>query len=228
MLASVVLTVPMASSFMISSPTTACAGRRFGVAEMGFFDGLAAAFENDDTLGEAGPAGLKTRVQERTITWQGPPPEGMAAMFEKPKITEQTAIKGQPLKDLASSANVPLKYSCMKGTCGICDVMVDGVAVPACTAKMPDKDVTISYKTADQASAYMKEKLAAERLAKKAAKGAKAAPAKVQGNVVPTNPFGALPTNPFGNPFAQPAPPEPEPEPEPEPAKPTKGGWPFS
>ena len=136
---------------------------------MGFMDALASAFENDDTLGEAGPAGLKKRVQYQTITWLGPKPEGMAAMFEKRPEDEQQAIAGQALKDLAQQQGIPLKFSCMQGTCGICDVMIDGQAVPACTAKMPKRDCTIEYKTTKQAQAYAKAKIAAAKAQKKGA-----------------------------------------------------------
>jgi ferredoxin len=148
---------------------------RAPTTSMNFFEQLSKAFENDDTLGESGPAGLKNKVEYNNITWQGPPPEGMAALFEKPEVTMQQAIAGQSLKDLGDAAGIPLKYSCMQGTCGICDVTVDGQVVPACTAVMPKADVTIEYKTTDQAQAYMKEKMKAQRAAKKAGGGGKAA-----------------------------------------------------
>ena len=48
--------------------------QRQGQVRMGFFDGLAAAFENDDTLSESGPAGLKNKVQLQKVTWVGPQP----------------------------------------------------------------------------------------------------------------------------------------------------------
>ena len=97
-----------------SSTVTRTACRRVPTPSMGFMDQLAAAFENDDTLGEAGPAGLKKKVQTTTITWRGPPPEGMEAMFKKQDVTTQQAVAGQKLKDLAQSAGIPLSYSCMK------------------------------------------------------------------------------------------------------------------
>lgn len=93
-------------------------------------------------------------------------------MFEKPETLEQQAIPGQPLKDLAATANIPLKYSCMQGTCGICDVKVDGIETPACTAKMPARDCVIEYKATKQAQEYMKERIKAQKAAKKAGLGA--------------------------------------------------------
>jgi len=194
---------------------TRAARRRVGHEgpRMGFFDQLASAFENDDELGEAGPAGLKTKAKIHRITWVGPDPEGMAALFEKPEESIQEAIAGYDLKMLADQADIPLKFSCMQGTCGICDVLVDGETVPACTAKMPNRDCTIQYKSAKQASSYSKDKMKAYAAERKAAKAAGRPPPKqtvaevsevseTVGRVQPANPFGG---NPFGgNPFAKP------------------------
>ena len=123
-----------------------------------------------------------------------------------------------------------------QGTCGICDVKVDGVDTPACTAKMPKRDVTIEYRASAAAQERMKERMQEQRAAKKAAKAGAAAPA-ASGSVKPTNnnPFGG--GNPFAG-FGAPAPPPPE-----EPTGPSiseleerlkaenaakkKGGWPF-
>lgn len=129
------------------------------------------------------------------VTWQGPQPEGIAAMFEKPLVQDQQAIPGQKLKDLALEAGIPVRFSCMQGTCGICDVKVDGVVVPACTAIMPKRDCVIEYKRSADAEAYMKEKMKAQAAEKRAAKAAGAA-APTKGQVKPTNPFGG--GNPFG------------------------------
>lgn len=171
---------------------------------MGLFDGLAAAFENDDSLGEAGPAGLKTKVQLQKVTWIGPKPEGAAAFFEKQVIVEQEAMPGTALKDLAEQAGVKIRYSCNKGTCGICDVVVDGATIPACTAKLAKgRDISIEYQDESKMLEYSKQKIKAERLAKKTGKAAPAfnplsdvtadkssAPAASFGLVVPSNPFG--------------------------------------
>lgn len=77
------------------------------------------------------------------------------------------AIAGQKLKDLAERANIPIRYSCMQGTCHLCDVKVDGVMVPACTASCPPNDCTIEYMDATAAAEYAKATLKAERAAKK-------------------------------------------------------------
>lgn len=136
---------------------------------MGLFDGLAAAFANDDTLGESGPAGLKTKVKLQKVTWMGPKPEGPRAIFEQQNIVEQEAMPGTPLKVLAEEAGVKIRYSCNKGTCGICDIVVDGVTTPACTANLGrGKDITIQYQDESKMLEYSKQKIKAERDAKKA------------------------------------------------------------
>ena len=78
--------------------------------QMGLFDSFAAAFENDDTLGDRGD--FKAKVSK--LTWTGPKPEGLAAFTESQQISEQEAIEGQKLKDLAQAADIPIEYSCMK------------------------------------------------------------------------------------------------------------------
>ena len=147
----------------------AAAHRPAAAVRMGLFDSFAAAFDNDDTLGESGPAGLKTKVQLQKVTWMGPKPEGPRALFEQQLIVEQEAMPGTPLKTLAEEAGVKIRYSCNKGTCGICDIVVDGVTTPACTANLgKGKDITIQYQDESKMLEYSKQKIQAERLAKKA------------------------------------------------------------
>lgn len=179
---------------------------------MGMFDGLAAAFANDDTLSERQEAGLKNKLQPQKITWVGPEPEGPAALFSKQRIDEQTAMPGQSIQDLAELAGVPIRYSCYKGTCHLCDVKIDGITTPACMAKLGKADVTIEYMESSEAEAYAKEALKAERDARRAAKaGAAPAPADAEdvvGTVTSTSPaklasaFGELPKLEMPNPFA--------------------------
>jgi hypothetical protein len=78
---------------------------------MGLFDTLAAAFENDDSLGEDGPAGLAKKAEVHTITWLGPPP---ANFFEKQAVSKSEVIAGQKLKDVADAAGVPIRWSCLE------------------------------------------------------------------------------------------------------------------
>ena len=200
----------LASSIGVTSLAVwECAGVRAGLGRacvrsdthvrMGLFDGLAAAFENDDTLGERREGGLSREVKPHQITWVGPKPEGMAAFLEKQPITEQQALPGTSLMSLAEAEGIPIKYSCMQGTCRICDVRVNGVETPACMAKMGSEDVTIEYRATEEALAYAKEALKAERLAKKAAKAdvtAVASSPAERGVVAPSLPKMELP-NPF-------------------------------
>ena len=93
---------------------------------MGFFDSLAAAFDNDDSLGDADTPGIKQKRQAYTITWKGP----------KGEETTTNAYAGQKIKDLARGAGVgPIKYGCSEGTCSSCDLLINGDRVPACQAK---------------------------------------------------------------------------------------------
>ena len=88
---------------------------------MGLFDGLAAAFANDDTLGERESA---PKAQAYSIKWIGP----------KGEETLSQALPGQKIKDLARQAGVAgkIKYNCGEGTCSSCDMLVNGDRVPAC------------------------------------------------------------------------------------------------
>ena len=76
--------------------------RRQNELRMGMFDGFAAAFANDDSLGEKQSAGMTSKQVLRTITWQGPNGE----------LTSQ-ALPGQKIKDIARKDGIgPVKYSC--------------------------------------------------------------------------------------------------------------------
>lgn len=121
-------------------PAAAPPARTLPVA-MGLFDGLAGAFTNDDTLGERKDAGMTNKVQRWRLTWRGKKPNP----FQDAPVTEGVAIAGQKLRDLAREQNIPIRYSCNEGHCGICDVMIDGRRVPACVAKAPKKDCVIDY-----------------------------------------------------------------------------------
>ena len=72
-------------------------------------------------------------------------------------------------KELSEEAGVPVRYSCMGGTCRICDVTINGVVTPACMNKIERNggDLVIEYREADAAEQYAREALKAERAAKK-------------------------------------------------------------
>ena len=106
---------------------------RHAEVRMGMFDGLAAAFANDETLSKPTAATKKTL---RTITWRDP----------KGKIVSSQAIPGQKLKDIARQDGIgPIKYNCNEGTCKSCDMLCNGDRVPVCVARMPDWDVEVAY-----------------------------------------------------------------------------------
>ena len=86
---------------LLAPPSLVHRACRHSEPRMGMFDGFAAAFANDDSLGEK-QGGLKSKQELRTITWQGP----------KGEITSQ-AVPGQKLKDIARQEGIgPIKYSC--------------------------------------------------------------------------------------------------------------------
>ncbi len=47
------------------------------------------------------------------------------------------AAAGQPLKDVAQAARIPIKYNCKKGECGTCEVELNGKKVRTCTGIVP-------------------------------------------------------------------------------------------
>ena len=102
---------------------------------MGLFDGFAKAFENDDTLGERGEAGLSKKAQTRTVTWIGP----------KGQKKTSTCVPGQALREVARGSGIPIKYDCNEGTCKTCLAKVGNSQAKICVTKMPNKDVTIKW-----------------------------------------------------------------------------------
>lgn len=113
---------------------------RVACSRMGFFDQLGAAFANDDDLGDRKEAGLAKAAEYHEITWKGPKP----FFGDAPTMKTQT-IAGQKLEMLGRQAGIPIEYSCMQGTCRLCDVLVDGKRVPACLATAPKKTCVIEY-----------------------------------------------------------------------------------
>lgn len=59
------------------------------------------------------------------------------------------AVAGQPLKDVAAAAKIPIKYNCRKGECGTCEVRVNGSKARTCVAIVPrgarKNEVTVNY-----------------------------------------------------------------------------------
>ena len=93
------LTVGAAALLTPPRPGVGRRACRHSEVRMGMFDGLAAAFANDDSLEKKGVA-TKTM---RTITWRDP----------KGEVKSSQAIPGQKLKDIARQDGIgPIKYSC--------------------------------------------------------------------------------------------------------------------
>lgn len=54
-----------------------------------------------------------------------------------PANKKVTAAAGQPLKDVALAAKIPIKYNCKKGECGTCEVDLNGKKVRTCVGIVP-------------------------------------------------------------------------------------------
>jgi ferredoxin len=89
----------------------------------GFGKAFGDAFKNDDSLGKAENAGLKG----------GPKYNEQVTINGK----EVKAIVGQPVKNVANSARVRIRYDCQKGDCGTCMIKMNGKKVKACQMKIP-------------------------------------------------------------------------------------------
>ena len=126
--------LPSAAAFMAPVSAVGSCGRTSAVS-CGLFDGLSAAFANDDTLGARQNAGLSKEKEKRTVTWVGP----------KGNKKQAQAISGQKLRDVARGSGVPIVYDCNEGTCKTCEAMVDGRRTKICVGRMPNKDCTIKY-----------------------------------------------------------------------------------
>jgi 2Fe-2S iron-sulfur cluster binding domain len=59
-------------------------------------------------------------------------------VFRQGNVTKMTmAMRGQPMRDVATQAGQFIKYGCGKGECGTCEAMVQGKWVRPCTALIP-------------------------------------------------------------------------------------------
>ena len=90
MLSALALTSPLSAGFVLPTAVSRPAVAQPTV-RMGMFDGLAKAFENDDSLGERKSAGLSKEKAKKTVTWVGP--NGQKKL--------STVVPGQNLRDIA-------------------------------------------------------------------------------------------------------------------------------
>jgi 2Fe-2S iron-sulfur cluster binding domain len=59
-------------------------------------------------------------------------------VFRQGNVTKVTmAMRGQPMRDVATQAGQFIKYGCGKGECGTCEALVQGKWVRPCTALIP-------------------------------------------------------------------------------------------
>ena len=87
------------------------------------FGGLKGAFSNDDSLGKREDAGIKGGAKfNEQVTFNGKPIR---------------AVPGQKVSQVASAARVKITYSCKKGDCGTCEIMMNGRMIKACQATIP-------------------------------------------------------------------------------------------
>ena len=86
------------------------------------------AFKNDDSLGKPQNAGLKKGPNVNEITVNGKPVK---------------AVAGQKVSQVMAAARVKMTYSCRKGNCGTCELLMNGRVEKACNAKIPSGKCTI-------------------------------------------------------------------------------------
>lgn len=62
----------------------------------------------------------------------------VSVVFRQGNATKVTmAMRGQPMRDVATQAGQFIKYGCGKGECGTCEALVQGKWVRPCTALIP-------------------------------------------------------------------------------------------
>mmetsp|Transcript_27589 Transcript_27589/g.84663 ORF Transcript_27589/g.84663 Transcript_27589/m.84663 type:complete len:130 (+) Transcript_27589:55-444(+) len=116
----VLLCVAAARAFTLNAP----AARRVAPLEMGMFDGLSKAFENDPAFAQKKAAGLSGGKQPLELTVVG----------KKVK-----ALPGQKMKDVIRAARAPIKFNCENGECGTCECLVNGRKTRVCQYTVPNK-----------------------------------------------------------------------------------------
>ncbi len=87
------------------------------------FGGLKGAFSNDGSLGKREDPGIKGGAKfNDQVTFNGKPIR---------------AVPGQKVSQVAAAARVKITYSCKKGDCGTCEIMMNGRMIKACQATIP-------------------------------------------------------------------------------------------
>lgn len=91
-------------------------------------DLFGSAFKNDDSLGKPKNAGLTNGPKVNAVTINGTPVK---------------AVAGQKVSQVMKAARVKMTYSCQKGNCGTCEMLMNGRVEKACLAKIPTGKCTI-------------------------------------------------------------------------------------
>jgi len=103
----------------------ACGGLRMGMK-------TGRKWETQKTL--ADKLGSSTTDGAATVGLSGSVP----VCFTQGNATVETmAFAGQPLSQVATQAGQFIRYKCMKGECGTCEVKVDGKWIRTCSTKVP-------------------------------------------------------------------------------------------
>jgi|Transcript_13766 ferredoxin len=119
--------VPSATTAFTAAPTPIqrCQDARIQATQLNLFGN---AFKNDDSLGKPQNAGLTNGPKINEVTINGKPVK---------------AVAGQKVSKVMASARVKMTYSCQKGNCGTCEMLMNGRVEKACLAKIPQGKCTI-------------------------------------------------------------------------------------
>ncbi|KAL7427697.1 hypothetical protein ACHAXH_002318 [Discostella pseudostelligera] len=93
-----------------------------------FGNAMKNAFSNDDSLGKREDAGLKKGPNVSDVIVNGTPVK---------------AVAGQKVSQVMAAARVKINYSCKKGDCGTCELLMNGRNEKACTSVIPRGKCTI-------------------------------------------------------------------------------------
>ena len=110
---------PSATNAFTVSPTPIQNARIQSTTQLDLFGN---AFKNDDSLGKPQNAGLTNGPKVNEVTINGKPVK---------------AVAGQKVSRVLASARVKMTYSCQKGNCGTCEMLMNGRVEKACLAKIP-------------------------------------------------------------------------------------------
>ncbi|KAL7546165.1 hypothetical protein ACHAWF_009507 [Thalassiosira exigua] len=128
-LATFLLLIPVWSTSAFTVPLEHEISLRRPASQLDMFgNAMKGAFANDDSLGKRQNAGLKKGPNVSEVTVNGKPVK---------------AVAGQKVSQVLASARVKMTYSCRKGNCGTCELLMNGRVEKACNAKIPSGKCSI-------------------------------------------------------------------------------------